>query len=74
MNLSFYHYLMKYRDAKAKDDISLFANHAYNDHAFPKHSNDYHELSSYLEMNGAYLESMSIFDKVWELYLLEANK
>lgn len=74
MNQSFYHYLMKYRDAKPKDDICNFANSAYKDHGFPKQSTDYHELSSYLEMNGTYLTSMSIFDQAWELYLLEAKK
>lgn len=74
MNYSFYHYLMKYRDAKPKDDISSFANSAYKDHSFPKHSTDYHELSSYLEMNAAYLASMSIFDHAWELYIFETTK
>ncbi|MCG1021046.1 MULTISPECIES: YozE family protein [Sutcliffiella] len=68
MRKSFYHYIMKFRHALKKDDISIFANHAYDDHAFPKNSEDYHEISSYLEMNGQYLESMSTFDKAWELY------
>ncbi|QFT89255.1 hypothetical protein FIU87_11400 [Bacillus sp. THAF10] len=68
MNKSFYHYMMKYRHALQKDEISLFAINAYEDHAFPKNSFDYHEISSYLEVNGQYLDSMSTFDKAWELY------
>ena len=74
MNNSFYHYLMKYRDLKPQDEISKFANCAYEDHSFPKHSKDYHELSTYLEMHGLYLQSMTIFDEVWDLYILEAKK
>ncbi|WP_078380318.1 YozE family protein [Sutcliffiella halmapala] len=68
MRKSFYHYILKYRHALKKNDISIFANHAYEDHSFPKNSTDYHEISSYLELNGQYLSSMSIFDEAWELY------
>jgi uncharacterized protein YozE (UPF0346 family) len=66
---TFYHFLMKYRHPAPKDDISKFANHAYHDHSFPKTSKDYHDISSYLELNGQYLESMTIFDEAWQLYL-----
>ncbi len=51
------------------DEISQFANDAYLDHTFPKTADDYHELSSYLELNGPYLESMSVFDEVWQQYI-----
>ncbi|MBS4199428.1 YozE family protein [Bacillus sp. FJAT-49732] len=73
MNKSFYHFLMKFRQPHLKDDISKFANDAYQDHSFPKHSDDYHELSAYLELNGEYLPSLALFDHVWDLYL-EAEK
>ncbi|MDF1509875.1 YozE family protein [Robertmurraya sp. DFI.2.37] len=66
---SFYHFLMKYRHPKPQNDISLFANAAYEDHSFPKSSEDYDELSNYLELNGHYLTSMVVFDKAWEIYL-----
>ncbi|MCM3588024.1 YozE family protein [Mesobacillus maritimus] len=69
MYKSFYHFLMKYRHPKPKDDISRFANDAYEDHSFPKNSEDYDEISTYLEFNAHYLDSMSIFDEAWELYL-----
>jgi uncharacterized protein YozE (UPF0346 family) len=71
MAKSFYHYLMKFRQEKALDDISQFANDAFRDHSFPKYSSNYEELSSYLELNGHYLKSMTIFDKVWEMYQAE---
>jgi uncharacterized protein YozE (UPF0346 family) len=69
MRKSFYHFLMKYRHPAPKDEAAQFANHAYEDHSFPKLSHDYHEISLYLEMNGHYLPSMSIFDSLWEIYL-----
>jgi uncharacterized protein YozE (UPF0346 family) len=74
MSKSFYHFLMKYRHPAPKDPISHFANDAYHDHSFPKTSVDYHELSSYLELNGSYLGSMTIFDEAWQLYLLSEIK
>ncbi|MGS2776407.1 YozE family protein [Robertmurraya sp. GLU-23] len=69
MRKSFYHFLMKYRHPAPKDTISRFANDAYVDHSFPKTSTDYTELSSYLELNGQYLESMAVFDDAWDLYV-----
>ncbi|ALC90210.1 hypothetical protein AM500_10770 [Bacillus sp. FJAT-18017] len=66
---SFYHFLMKYRHPKPKDNISEFANEAFKDHSFPKTSEDYDELSRYLEMNGHYLPSMSVFDDAWTEYI-----
>ncbi|CAH0347346.1 MULTISPECIES: YozE family protein [unclassified Bacillus (in: firmicutes)] len=66
---SFYHFLMKYRQPKNIDEITAFANQAYEDHGFPKQSSDYHEISTYLEMNGHYLDSMTVFDQAWELYI-----
>lgn len=74
MRKSFFHFLMKYREVKAMDEISQFANAAYQDHGFPKHSEDYNEISTYLELNGAYLPSMVLFDQAWELYMESENK
>jgi uncharacterized protein YozE (UPF0346 family) len=65
---------MNYRHPAPKDEISLFANAAFLDVAFPKSADDYHELSSYLELNGHYLDSMTVFDEAWQLYLSSENK
>ena len=73
MAKTFYHFLMKFRHPEPKDSVSVFANHAYHDHSFPKTSFDYHEISVYLELNGNYLKNMTIFDEAWELYLLSQN-
>ncbi|WP_078546393.1 YozE family protein [Litchfieldia alkalitelluris] len=68
MRKSFYHFMLKFRNEKGKDDLSLFANNMYLDHGFPKNISDYHEISTYLEFNGHYINSMTIFDKAWEIY------
>jgi uncharacterized protein YozE (UPF0346 family) len=74
MTKSFYHFLMKYRHPEPKDSLSLFANQAYLDHGFPKNSKKYDEISSYLELNGHYLDSMSVFDDAWNIYLNDESK
>lgn len=74
MTKTFYQFLMKYRQLNSKEQLALFANHVYEDHSFPKHETDYDKLSTYLELNGYYLSSMTIFDHAWELYLLNEVK
>lgn len=66
---SFYHFLMRYRQGKNIDAITKFANDAFHDHSFPKQSKNYDEISRYLEMNGEYLDGMSVFDEAWERYM-----
>ena len=34
---------------------------------------NYHEISSYLELNGTYLHNMAIFDDAWELYTIHKS-
>lgn len=68
MNQSFYQYLMTERHSLEPDDITRFAHDAELDDNFPKRSEDYHEISQYLEMNGHYLPSMTVFDEAWETY------
>ncbi|TKC19582.1 YozE family protein [Robertmurraya kyonggiensis] len=71
---SFYHFLMKYRHPKPQNPINHFANSAYEDHSFPKNSEDYEELSNYLELNGQYLPSMIVFDDAWEIYIVTEQR
>ena len=73
MQRPFYHYLMTERDPHKRDVVTLFANAVYLDDSFPKQSEDYHEISHYLELNGTYLEEMTTFDKAWEIYLDKDN-
>jgi uncharacterized protein YozE (UPF0346 family) len=74
MEMSFYQYLMTERDPYKKDEITLFANAAFNDRIFPKQSEDYDEVSTHLELNGDYLPSMTIFDEAWERYIVNHSE
>ncbi|WP_208559955.1 YozE family protein [Marinilactibacillus kalidii] len=69
MKRPFYHYLMTERDPNKKDAVTIFANSAENDGSFPKQSEDYDEISAYLELNGSYLPSMDVFDEAWTRYI-----
>lgn len=60
---------MTQRNADSVDEIAQFANNAFYDQAFPKQSQDYDEISRYLELNGAYLPSMTIFDQAYQQYV-----
>ncbi|MEH6978084.1 YozE family protein, partial [Bacillus pseudomycoides] len=59
MKKSFYHYMMKHRASLIRNEISDLAEAMYDDLSFPKQSEDYDEISSYLELSGL-LGSMSI--------------
>jgi Protein of unknown function (DUF1250). len=69
MAKSFYHFFMRYRNLEGNDPLGDFAKAAFMDPSFPRHSEDYDEISRYLELNGDYLPSMIVFDRAWEIYL-----
>lgn len=73
MYRSFYQYLMTRKGPNHLDEAQVFATHASHDIQFPKHSECYEEVSSYLEMNVDYLPTMDIFDRIWQEYL-EASR
>jgi len=57
------------RDPNRKDALTRFAYNVEKDGMFPKQSVSYNEISHYLELNGDYLSSMSIFDEAWDKYI-----
>lgn len=65
---SFYYYLMTQRNPNSANEIEQFANNAFFDSSFPKQSDDFDEISNYLEENADYLPSMTIFDAAWQKY------
>ncbi|EOT42816.1 MULTISPECIES: YozE family protein [Enterococcus] len=69
MRRSFYHYVLTLKGPNHLSEEQVFANHVSHDIQFPKHTGDYDELSSYLEMNVDYLSSMDIFDRIYEQYV-----
>jgi uncharacterized protein YozE (UPF0346 family) len=68
MAKSFYQYFMKYRANEPKEKKAILANAIYDDYSFPKSSKDYHEIATYLELNGDYDADMSVFDDSWMEY------
>jgi uncharacterized protein YozE (UPF0346 family) len=68
---SFYHFMMTYRGKIKADDESRLADWMFGDHNFPKHSSSYHEVSEYLEWNIPFTSALSVFDSLWEEYLLK---
>lgn len=68
MRRSFYHYVKTLRDPHKKDEMTLFANSVDKDGSFPKQSEDYDEISRYLETDADYIEAMSVFDDVFQMY------
>ncbi|WP_270332777.1 YozE family protein [Ligilactobacillus acidipiscis] len=67
--MTFYQFLMTLRDPDDYDEVVQFANNTFYDQSFPKQQTNYQKLSQYLEMNGNYLPSMTIFDDAWQQYL-----
>jgi uncharacterized protein YozE (UPF0346 family) len=68
---SFYHFILKYRGGKKEDDFGHLAEEIFYDHSFPKQSNDYDEISSYVELRGYFLGASAAFDQMWERYVIE---
>lgn len=69
MRRSFYQYVLTLQGANIDQPETKFANEVSQDIQFPKHSESYHLISDYLELNVDYLENMHVFDDIWERYL-----
>mgnify|MGYP001297339058 CR=1 FL=1 len=68
---TFYQYAMIYRGVQKKNDFKkMLADWMFKDHNFPKYSNDYDELSRYLEWNSPFPEALKTFDELWDEYIL----
>lgn len=65
---TFYQHLMTFRGKKVPDDKCMLADWAFFDHEFPKHSNDYNEISNYLEWNSPFSNALVVFDEIWDLH------
>ncbi len=59
---------MKFRGALKRNPYSELAEEMYRDPAFPKQSEDYNEVSSYIEIKQYSLEAVSVFDEAWSDY------
>lgn len=71
MRKTFYEYLMTLKEVKVATIISQLAEDVSLDPQFPKQSKDYNQISEYLEMNTNYFPDLSLFDRLWEIYIEE---
>lgn len=66
--MTFYEFMMRHVNPDAKDPTSRLANTMHNDESFPKMSEDFHEISSYLEGSIDYSKLLVVFDDLWHAY------
>ena len=63
MRKSFYTWLMTERNPKSHSPKANLADLAFEESAFPKHTDDFDQVSRFLE------EHMGDFDRIWQEYL-----
>lgn len=71
MRKSFYHYALTFRGGEWSDRKVRFAESMFVDHSFPKTSDQFEELSSYLELQSDEYLTIDAFDELWALYALK---
>lgn len=59
---------MTFRGMKVPNEKCELAEWVFRDHDFPKHSDDYNEISDYLEWNSPFPDALRTFDEVWDSY------
>lgn len=66
--MTFYIFIKRFVDEGADDPRSRLANTIVKDTAFPKQSDDFEEISDYLEKSSLYSKLLSHFDQAWQDY------
>lgn len=69
MRKSFYTWLMAQRNPKSNAPVAILADYAFDEPDFPKQSDDFDQVSRFLEESASFTFSMSDFDAIWEDYL-----
>lgn len=65
---------MTYRGKTIPDDQSKLADWIFYDHGFPKQATTYSEISDYLEMNSPFPSALSVFDDLFDVYVMKINQ
>ncbi|MBM7705613.1 YozE family protein [Chryseomicrobium aureum] len=68
MRDTFYQFVLRHRGGSASNPKHRFAERVFELHDFPKNTNDFYELSTYIEMQADDAIPASIFDELWEEY------
>ncbi|MGT2715446.1 YozE family protein [Streptococcus respiraculi] len=69
MRKSFYSWLMAQRNPKSHEPVAVLADLAFEESDFPKQSDEFDEVSRFLEERASFSFSMAEFDRIWEEYL-----
>ncbi|NQN49024.1 YozE family protein [Streptococcus suis] len=69
MRRSFYSWLMTQRNPKSNEPVAILADYVFDESDFPKQSDNFDEVSRFLEESASFAFSMSDFDEIWEEYL-----
>ncbi|MFC5542670.1 MAG: YozE family protein [Bacilli bacterium] len=73
MSQSFYQFALSFRGGDLSDPKTRFAEKMFKDHSFPKVSDSFEELSSYIETLADDDLSANAFDELWEIYRTKEN-
>lgn len=68
MGASFYEFILRYKDEEANDPMSRLANQISQDRTFPKQSQDFDQLSTYMEQNSDYSRMLTLFDDALQTF------
>ena len=69
MRKSFYTWLMTQRNPKSHEPVAILADLVFEDSTFPKHSDDFEVISTYLVYVAVLSFNLSFFVEFWEDYL-----
>lgn len=69
MRKSFYTWLMTQRNPKSNEPVAILADLAFDEPTFPKHTDNFDEVSRYLEDGASFAFNLGDFDRIWEEYL-----
>ena len=74
MRKSFYTWLMTERNPKSNAPKAILADLAFHESAFPKHTDDFDEVSRYLEEHASFSFNLGDFDAIWEEYQAHSKR
>ncbi|MBF0779286.1 YozE family protein [Streptococcus cuniculi] len=69
MRKSFYSWLMTHRNPKSQEAVAVLADLVFEESDFPKQSDEFDQVSRFLEEEASFSFSMSDFDRIWEEYV-----
>ena len=67
MRKSFYTWLMTERNPKSSSSKAILADLAFEESAFPKHTDDFDQVSVFLEEHASFSFNMGEFDQIWQV-------